>query len=147
MIIAPLEYEHWTRVQQMYQEGIDTNQGTFETQAPEWEEWNHDHLNICRFVALEDDVVIGWVALSPVSSRPVYKGVAEVSIYISLDHIGKGVGKALLNHVIDASEKSGFWTLQASIFEGNPASIALHERRWLQRSRRAARDSALSSRR
>ena len=128
MIIVPLEHKHWARVQQIYQEGIDTNQGTFETQAPEWEEWDHDHLKVCRFVAMENNLVIGWVALSRVSSRPVYKGVAEVSIYIALDHIRKGVGKALLSHLIKESENSGFWTLQASIFEENPASISLHQK-------------------
>lgn len=124
--IRAMTAEDWPAVARIYQEGMDTNLATFQTECPSWEEWNAAHLQKCRLVAVVDDAVAGWVALSAVSSRCVYAGVAEVSVYISAAARGMGVGKALLTALILASEEAGFWTLQSGIMENNAASIALH---------------------
>lgn len=111
----------------IYQEGIETRQATFETAVPTWEKWDNSHLVRNRFVARRNGQVIGWAALSPVSSRCVYEGVAEVSVYIAAVGRGQGIGKALLQKLVTASEQAGIWTLQASLFPENAASLALHE--------------------
>jgi L-amino acid N-acyltransferase YncA len=117
---------HWESVRAVYQEGLATGHATFETEAPGWERWDGAHLACCRLVALEGSRVEGWAALSLVSSRKVYAGVAEVSVYVAEACRGKGLGRALLEALIRESEAEGFWTLQASIFPENEASIALH---------------------
>lgn len=119
---------HWEQVRAIYLEGIATGQATFETQAPNWERWNAAHLAFGRVVAGSGKVVKGWAALSPVSSRCVYSGVAEVSIYVGQLCRGEGIGKALLKSLIEAAERHGIWTLQASIFPENVASVELHKR-------------------
>ncbi len=116
----------WTAVRGIYLEGIATKQATFETTAPDWESWNAAHRPDCRLVARRDGLVIGWAALSPVSARPVYRGVAEVSVYVAVAARGRGVGRALLLALIEASERANVWTLQAGIFPENEASVALH---------------------
>jgi phosphinothricin acetyltransferase len=116
----------WTAVRAIYQEGIATGQATFETSAPEWETWDASHRMDCRLVARQETRILGWAALSPVSKRSVYHGVAEVSVYVTADARGHGVGRALLLALIDASEEAGIWTLQAGIFPENEASVALH---------------------
>jgi L-amino acid N-acyltransferase YncA len=115
-------------VRSIYREGIATGHATFETDAPEWEAWNGSHLRDCRLVAKEKEEgrVVGWAALSPVSGRCVYAGVAEVSVYVAASARDKGIGKALLRALIEESERHGIWTLQAGIFPENEASIALH---------------------
>ncbi|MFQ6026161.1 MAG: GNAT family N-acetyltransferase [Dehalococcoidia bacterium] len=118
---------HWPVVQAIYAEGIATGNATFETEAPDWAAWNANHLQECRLVATRDQEVVGWAALSPVSRRPVYAGVAEVSVYVSARSQGQGVGKTLLNALVEASEAAGIWTLQASIFPENRASISIHK--------------------
>jgi phosphinothricin acetyltransferase len=125
--IRTLTADDWDPVRSVYLDGLATGQATFETQAPSWTEWNHAHLSIPRLVATSEDRVLGWAALSPVSSRAVYAGVAEVSVYVDKDSRGKGIGKALFGALIAESEKNGIWTLQASIFPENVASIALHK--------------------
>jgi phosphinothricin acetyltransferase len=117
----------WQAVSRIYSEGINTGFATFEKEIPSYDKWDTAHLEQCRLVACQENEVVGWAALSPVSSRCVYGGVAEVSVYVSKDHWGKGVGKQLLLSLIDASEKAGFWTLQSGIFPENQASIQLHE--------------------
>ena len=124
--IRSMTPEDWPAVARIYQEGMDTNLATFQTECPGWLEWNAAHLQQCRLVAVVDDVVAGWAALSPYSSRSVYSGVAHLSIYIGQEARGVGVGKALLTAMIAASEEAGFWTLQSGIMENNTASIALH---------------------
>ena len=124
--IRSMTPEDWPAVARIYQEGMDTNLATFQTECPSWEEWNAAHLQQCRLVAVVDDAVAGWAALSPYSSRSVYSGVAHLSIYIGQEARGVGVGKALLTAMIAASEEAGFWTLQSGIMENNAASIALH---------------------
>lgn len=116
----------WGAVQAIYRDGLATGDATFETEAPGWKDWNDGHLRDCRLVAREEGQVVGWAALSAVSSRRVYGGVAEVSIYVAASARGRGVGKALLQALVVASEESGIWTLQASVFPENVPSILLH---------------------
>lgn len=118
--------DDWPAVARIYREGIETGDATFETQVPEWSRWDASHHETCRLVAAEGARVVGWAALGPVSPRPVYRGVAEVSIYVASEARGRGVGRSLLAALIEASEDAGFWTLQTSIFPENEASIALH---------------------
>jgi L-amino acid N-acyltransferase YncA len=118
----------WFAVREIYLAGIATRQSTFETQAPAWEAWNASHLSFARLVARQDETVVGWAALNPVSSRHVYAGVAEVSVYIAQDQRGMGLGRQLLEALIAASEANGIWTLQAVMFPENAQSLALHRR-------------------
>ena len=118
----------WNDVRAIYQQGIATGQATFEAKLPEWEEWDKGHLQDLRYIAQKDNKVCGWAALSPVSGRCVYGGVAEVSIYVHEDCRGQQVGYQLLEHLIAESEKKGLWTLQAGIFPENTGSIRLHEK-------------------
>jgi phosphinothricin acetyltransferase len=116
----------WEAVRAIYQEGIDTGQATFETTVPSWEEWNARKLAGPRLLARLQETIVGWAALSPVSKRPVYAGIAEVSIYVAADVRGQGIGKALLRELIARSERRGLWMLQAVMFPENMASVALH---------------------
>jgi phosphinothricin acetyltransferase len=120
--------QDWPQVQAIYKEGLTTGNATFETQAPEWEVWDNKHLSHSRLVARHGDTVMGWAALTPVSTRAVYAGVAEVSIYVGATHRGKGLGHVLMSTLIAESEAHGIWTLQASIFPENVASVQLHLR-------------------
>ncbi len=117
----------WPAVSQIYQEGMDTNSATFQTECPAWDAWNTSHLKAGRLCAVDGGTVTGWAALSAVSSRCVYAGVAEVSIYIGKRYQGRGIGKALMLALIRLSEENGFWTLQSGIMQENAASIRLHE--------------------
>ncbi len=125
--IRPMTAEDWPQVREIYLEGMATANATFETEAPDWQLWDARHVSKCRLLAALDGQPAGWAALSPVSSRRVYAGVAEVSVYISASARGRGVGKALLAALIRESEQYGFWTLQAGIFPENSASLALHQ--------------------
>ncbi|HLA43968.1 MAG TPA: GNAT family N-acetyltransferase [Aggregatilineales bacterium] len=118
--------EDWKTVSEIYAEGIATGNATFETSVPTWETWNSGHLESCRLLAKQQDSIVGWAAFSPVSRRKVYAGVVEHSIYIASPVRGQGVGKILLNALIDASEREGIWTIQTSIFPENTVSLALH---------------------
>lgn len=119
---------HWPSVRAIYLAGIAAGDATFETDAPGWDTWDAHHLARHRFVALTGGAVVGWVALTAVSSRPVYRGVVEESVYVAPAQQGRGVGRALLEAVIDATEHDGIWTIQAGIFPENLASLALHHR-------------------
>jgi len=119
--------EHWEQVRNIYEEGIQTGDATFEQSAPSWDVWNSSHLEQGRIVAMAGDTVVGWAALTPVSGRCVYAGVAEVSVYVGEVARGQGLGKKLLQLLIEQSEENGFWTLQAGIFPENKASVAIHE--------------------
>ena len=126
-VIEKMRPEHWPRVHAIYLEGVATGQATFETEAPGWERWDSSHLPFARLVALADGGrVAGWAALGPVSSRKVYEGVAEVSVYVGEGFRGRGLGRALLEALVRESEAAGVWTLQASVFPENAASVALH---------------------
>jgi L-amino acid N-acyltransferase YncA len=126
--LAPLLPGHWEAVRRIYAQGIATDQATFETEVPTWEAWDAAHLGSCRLVAVEGAEVVGWAALSPVSERCVYGGVAEVSVYVGDDHRGRGIGSCLLRRLVDESEAHGIWTLQAGIFPENTASVHLHKK-------------------
>lgn len=125
--IESMRPEHWGDVRLIHQEGIDTGNATFETDAARsWEDWSRQHLEFGRLVAVRAGGVVGWAALTPVSDRCVYGGVAEVSIYIGSEARGQGVGSLLMRALIEESEKHGIWTLQAGIFSDNQHSVALH---------------------
>ena len=127
VIIRPMLETDWVAVAKIYKEGIATGVATFETKVPTYEAWDRAHMPSCRFVAVSEHIMLGWVALSPVSSRCVYGGVAEVSVYVSKESRGRGIGKLLLEHLILASENEGLWTLQSGVFPNNLASIKIHE--------------------
>jgi phosphinothricin acetyltransferase len=124
--LKKMNEKDWDSVSKIYKEGIATNLATFEKEIPSWESWDKNHLKVCRLVAKNKNSIVGWAALSDVSSRCVYGGVAEVSIYVSKKARGNRVGKQLLKQLIDESEKKGYWTLQSGIFPENIASIELH---------------------
>lgn len=127
--IHSMQATDWTAVAQIYADGIATGEATFETEVPDWETWHAARLPHSRFVARsEAGEVVGWAALSAVSSRCVYAGVAEVSVYVAPTAWGQGIGKQLLQRLIDSAEAAGFWTLQAGIFPENVASVTLHEK-------------------
>jgi phosphinothricin acetyltransferase len=126
--IRDMTKDNWPKVAEIYREGIETGKATFETEVPSWESWDQGHLDSPRLVATEGGHIVGWAALSPVSRRAVYAGVAEVSVYVGSSTRGRGIGRALLHRLSEASERNGIWTLQAGIFAGNEASIALHRR-------------------
>lgn len=126
--IRKMTEQDWPDVADIYRQGIATGKATFQSEIPEYKDWNASHLPVCRFVAEADGKTAGWTALSGVSSRCVYRGVAEVSIYIAEDFRGNGVGQKLLQYLITESEKAGIWTLQSGIMEDNLASICLHEK-------------------
>ena len=117
----------WPAVRAIYEEGINTGNATFEKSPPEWGAWDAAHLRSCRLVARSDKGVLGWAALSPVSSRCVYAGVAEVSVYVAGHAQSQGIGNKLLTSLVEASEREGIWTLQAGIFPENIPSVKLHE--------------------
>ena len=127
LIIAPLRPGDWEQVKEIYLEGIATGHATFETAAPSWEHWDAAHLPFARLVTRQDDRLIAWAALSPVSQRCVYGGVAEVSVYVSASSRRSGVGRKLLQTLIEESEQNGIWTLQAGMFPENTGSLALHQ--------------------
>ena len=120
--------QHWDAVKRIYEEGIATGNATFQTAAPGWEEWDNAHIKTCRIIATENNEVLGWAALTPVSSRCVYAGVAEVSVYVAANARGKNIGSKLLQELINQSEQNGIWTLQSGIFPENKASISMHEK-------------------
>ncbi len=128
VLLRALEPADWPAVERIYAAGIATGQATFETATPTWPDWDERHHAIGRLGAAVGEEVVGWAALSPVSRRPAYAGVAEVSVYVAPEHRGAGIGGALLATLVAASEAHGIWTLQASIFPENAASVALHER-------------------
>lgn len=125
LTVDPLLPADWQQVLSIYLEGIATGNSTFETEAPSWEAWDNAHRSDCRLAARQSGQLVGWAALSPVSRRFVYRGVAEASVYVAASARGQGVGRALTTAVIEASERAGIWTLQSSIFPENVASLAL----------------------
>jgi L-amino acid N-acyltransferase YncA len=125
-IIRELRAGDWPAVAAIYAEGIAGRLATFETEVPPWEDWHAAHLPEHRFVAELDGALAGWVALTPSSRRAVYRGVADLSVYVAAAARGRGVGRALLARVIESARAGGLWTLQAGVFPENAASLALH---------------------
>jgi L-amino acid N-acyltransferase YncA len=125
--ITSMNPEDWPAVCEIYREGIASGHATFETDLPAWEKWDAAHRKDCRLLARNAEQIFGWAALSPVSARRVYSGVAEASVYVAASARGNGVGKRLLHALIEESERNEIWTLQAGIFPENIASVALHK--------------------
>lgn len=128
LVIRNMEIKDWENVSRIYRLGIDTGIATFEKEIPSWNTWDTAHLKSCRLIAENDHKIVGWAALSPVSGRCVYGGVAEVSVYVDISYNNKGIGTRLLLELIKESEKNGIWTLQSGIFPENKASIQLHKK-------------------
>ena len=128
MLVRPLDPDDYPAVADVFAEGIATGRATFETRVPTWEEWDAGHLPEHRFVAELDGEVAGWVAVVPYSRRAVYRGVGEESVYVAERARGRGIGRALLEAVIESARNGGLWTLQAGIFPDNLASLELHRR-------------------
>ncbi|SEM42859.1 phosphinothricin acetyltransferase [Chryseobacterium taichungense] len=128
MEIRSITKDNFPEAVEIYKQGLATNIATFQNDPPEWEDWDKAHLDFCRISIYDNDTMLGWTSLTPVSSRCVYAGVAEVSVYVAQDARGKGIGKILLNELITQSEENGIWTLQSGIFAENEASINLHKK-------------------
>ena len=127
IVIENMLASDWQAVSSIYEEGLKTGNASFETAAPLWEAWDKAHMKECRLVAKNEGRVLGWAALTPVSDRCVYAGVAEVSVYIAAAARGRGIGRLILQKLIEESEKNNLWTLQAGIFPENKASLKIHE--------------------
>jgi phosphinothricin acetyltransferase len=125
MVVRELRPGDWPAVRAIYEDGIRSGDATFETEAPSWEDWDAAHSEL-RLVAERDGAVVGWAALSPTSSRCCYRGVGEVSVYVAETARGGGVGRALLERLVEGSEQAGYWTLTAGVFPENEASLRLH---------------------
>ncbi|KQQ92551.1 phosphinothricin acetyltransferase [Leifsonia sp. Leaf325] len=125
--IRALEPSDWSAVHAIYAEGIATGHATFEAEPPTWESFDVGKLRQHRMAATLDDVVVGWAVVSPISSRPVYRGVVEHSVYVSAAARGRGIGHLLLAALISSTEDDGIWTLQSGVFPENVASVRLHE--------------------
>ena len=129
ILIRAMQAGDWEPVRSIYVEGLATGDATFETEPPTWKTWDEGHLSVPRLVAVSatDATVLGWAALSRVSARAVYSGVAEVSVYVAASSRSRGIGQDLLEQLVVQSEQNGIWTLQASVFPENRASLALHK--------------------
>ena len=127
IIIEKMKDEDWPEIKTIYRQGIATGNATFDSEAPEWEQWNKTHLQDCRLVIKSEQKIVGWAALSPVSTRCVYKGVTELSLYVRDSFRGRGIGTALLKATIEESQRAGVWTLQSGTFPENAASIAIQK--------------------
>jgi phosphinothricin acetyltransferase len=127
VVIDAAKPADWDEIRRIYAEGIATGIATLETEPPSWESWDKTHRSDSRLVARAGEKILGWAALSPVSERCAYGGVAEVSVYVAADARGRGVGRRLLEALVRASEEAGVWTLQAGIFPENAASLSIHQ--------------------
>lgn len=128
IVIKPMTRDSWFKVAEIYKSGIATGNATFQTEVPDWDSWDAAHRRDCRLIAMTGDKIVGWAALSPVSGRCVYSGVAEVSVYVDSDFRGKGVGNRLMESLIKESEQNGIWTLQSGVFPENKESLRLHQK-------------------
>jgi len=125
-VIEPMQPHYWSQVREIYLQGIATGNATFEISAPSFAVWDKKHFPFARLVARRGDTIAGWAALSPVSERCCYAGVGDLSVYVAADSRGAGLGRKLLQALIEESERNGIWTLQAGIFPENAASLAVH---------------------
>jgi len=126
--IRAMRPEDWPAVEAIYADGIATGDATFETEPPDWSEFDRGRLAHSRLVAVENDSLVGWAALSPTSARACYDGVVEHSVYIAEHARGRGVGQVLMDALVATAAEHGIWTIQTSIFPENAASLSLHER-------------------
>lgn len=128
IIFRPMTEDDWKSVSEIYKQGIDTGNATFQQEIPSYTDWDSAHLKSCRLLAIKENEIVGWAALTPVSGRCVYAGVAEVSVYVSDKYRGHKIGYKLLEKLINESESEKLWTLQAGIFPENIASLKIHEK-------------------
>ena len=126
MLVRAMTESDWPQVSRIFAMSIETGLYTFHTFCPDWESWDRVHHKVCRLVAVDEGQIVGWTALTPISPRPVFNGVAEVSIYVDLEHRRQGIGREMMNCLIKTSQEAGFWTLQSTIFKDNEASLQLH---------------------
>ncbi len=144
LVIEAMTPADWPAVHRIHGEGISTGVATLDPESPTWERWDSSHRSDCRFIARREGATVGWTALSPYSARPVYLGVAWESVYVANGARGAGIGRALLERLVEASEAAGVWTLLAGILADNRASLALHARagfREIGVNRRLGRDA------
>ncbi|XXK76284.1 N-acetyltransferase family protein [Clavibacter michiganensis] len=126
-VIRPLVPTDWQAVRDIHQEGIDTGHATFQAAPPaSWDEFDAGKLDVGRLAAVDGDQVLGWVAISPTSTREAYRGVVEHSVYVAAAARGRGIGRALLDALTEATDAADIWTIQASLFPENTATLALH---------------------
>lgn len=129
LTLRPMSPGDWARVADIYAAGIATGQATFETSVPSWDAFDQGKLEAHRTVAVDAaGLVVGWCAVSPISGRPAYAGVVENSVYVDPAAAGRGIGGALLAHLVASTERAGIWTIQAGVFPENIASMRVHER-------------------
>jgi len=128
IIFRPMTEDDWKSVSEIYKQGIDAGNATFQQEIPTYTDWDSGHSKSCRLLAIKENEIIGWAALTPVSGRCVYAGVAEVSVYVSDKYRGHKIGYKLLEKLIIESENEKLWTLQAGIFPENIASLKIHEK-------------------
>ena len=126
VLLRDLRPDDWPAARAIYEDGIRSGDATFETETPSWERWDAAHPEL-RLVAERDGAVVGWAALSPASARDCYRGVGEVSVYVAAEARGDGLGRALLDELVERSEQAGYWTLSAGVFPENEASLRLHK--------------------
>ena len=127
-MIREMVKDDWTRVAQIYKQGLESGISTFNTECPSFEEWDTSHIKECRFVDEEDGKVVGWIAISPTSGRCVYRGCVEMSVYLDSAYQGRGIGANLVNKLLEEAKKAGFWSIYSAIISRNTASIALHKK-------------------
>jgi len=127
MEIRDMYPRDWARVRDIYAQGIRSGTATFTDRVPDYDLWDSAHCQVCRFVAVEDGLVVGWIAVSPTSAREPYRGVVEVSLYVDNGYHRRGIGRALMNRLMEACPEQGFWSIFSVILSANRASIALHE--------------------
>jgi phosphinothricin acetyltransferase len=125
-MIRNLENSDASAILEIYRQGLDSGEASFETEPPDWATWNKKYHPFCRLGWELDEQLQGWATLAPVSARDCYRGVAEVSIYVARDHLGKGIGSRLMAELIAASESNGIWSLYSSIFPENQSTLRLH---------------------
>lgn len=127
-MIRELSAKDWKQVEKIYLQGIETGVATFNTKSPSFEEWNSEHINCCRFVYVDGEKVVGWAALSPISSRCAFRGCAEMSVYIDNDYQGRGIGTELVKWLLCDAKKNGYWSILSTVISINSASVALHKK-------------------
>lgn len=127
-MIRTMNEKDWKRIEEIYLQGIEKGIATFNTKCPSYEEWNNSHIDSCRFVYVDGEKIVGWIAISPTSSRCVYKGSVEMSVYIDKDYQGRGIGTELVKKLLQEAEKQGYWSILSTVISINTASIALHKK-------------------
>ena len=127
-MIREMNIKDWEQMKAIYLQGIETGVATFNTESPSYEEWNSEHIDSCRFVYVDGEKVVGWVALSPISSRCIYSGCAEMSVYIDNDFQGRGIGTELVKRLLREAQEQEYWSILSSVISINSASIALHKK-------------------